>query len=67
MTESIFTSRAKDYTNPYRQMVYDNLEEMNKVVGKLEDNSFINDQQQALDVFKEKVAVIRQQLSQLAY
>ncbi len=63
MTASIFTSRAKDYTNPYRQMVYDNLEEMNKVVGKLEDNSFISDQQQALEVFKEKVAALQLQLS----
>ena len=31
--------RAKDYTNPFRQMVYDTQEEMDKVMGKLVNNS----------------------------
>ncbi len=52
MTKGICDSRAKDYTNPFRQMVYDTNAEMNKVLGKLEDNSFIQDQFARLDQFK---------------
>ncbi len=52
MTEGILKSREKDYTNPYRKMVYENNEEMNKVIGKLEDNSFIQGQFEGLEEFK---------------
>jgi hypothetical protein len=45
MTEAIYDSRAKDYNNPFRQMVYDTKEEMEKVLGKLADNGFIKQQQ----------------------
>jgi Domain of unknown function (DUF4954) len=52
MTKGILQSREKDYTNPYRKMVYDNNNEMNKVLGKLEDNSFIQEQFEGLEEFK---------------
>jgi Domain of unknown function (DUF4954) len=52
MTEGILKSREKDYTNPYRKMVYENNNEMNKVIGKLEDNSFIQGQFEGLEEFK---------------
>jgi Domain of unknown function (DUF4954) len=55
MTEGILKSREKDYTNPYRKMVYENNEEMNKVIGKLEDNSFIQGQFEKLEDFKKMV------------
>lgn len=41
LAQGTYDSRKKDYDNPYRQMVYDSVEEMEAVVGKLEDNSFI--------------------------
>ena len=41
MVKGIFESRAKDYHNPFRKMVYDNRKQMEMVVGKLDDNSFI--------------------------
>ncbi|MBB6482324.1 DUF4954 family protein [Spirochaeta isovalerica] len=41
ISEKTYESRAKDYTNPFRLSTYDNREEMEEVVGKLEDNSFI--------------------------
>ena len=44
MCKAIFDSRAKDYNNPFRKMVYDNSKEMESVIGKLEDNSFIQQQ-----------------------
>ncbi len=37
-----FSSREKDYKNVFRQCTYDTKEEMEQVVGKLEDNSFID-------------------------
>jgi hypothetical protein len=52
MTEGILKSREKDYTNPYRKMVYENNNEMNKVIGKLEDNNFIQGQFEELEEFK---------------
>ena len=55
MVKGIYESRAKDYTNPFRKMVYDTADEMNTVLGKLEDNSFIQQQYAALDDLKKQV------------
>ena len=51
MTENIYTSREKDYTNPFRAMVYESMAEMETVVGALEGNSFIADERKNLHVF----------------
>lgn len=56
LTEEIFASRAKDYTNPFRKMVYDSPEEMNAVVGRLQDNSFIRQEKAALKNYRNEVA-----------
>ena len=55
MTRNIYESRAKDYQNEFRKMVYDNDKEMEKVIGKLKDNAFINQQQEELKQFKKQV------------
>ena len=55
MTENIYTSRAKDYQNYFKKMVYDSEKEMEAVVGKLEDNSFINQQNEELATFRKRV------------
>jgi hypothetical protein len=58
--KGIYDSREKDYTSPFRKMVYDTNEEMNKVIGKLEDNSFIQQELAKLDEMKKQVkSVIR--------
>ncbi len=44
-------------------MVYENNEEMNKVIGKLEDNSFIQGQFEGLEEFKEMVREIKEILN----
>jgi hypothetical protein len=62
ITTSIYTSREKDYSNPFRQMIYESFEEMNKVVGPLEDNSFIKYQQQELVTFKKEIATLKRKL-----
>lgn len=52
MVQAIYNSRAKDYQNEFRKMVYGNEEEMQIVTGKLEDNVFIKQQKQELEEFK---------------
>ncbi len=55
MVKGIYESREKDYSNAFRKMVYDNREEMNAVIGKLDDNSFIQQEKQALDDYKKNI------------
>jgi Domain of unknown function (DUF4954) len=55
MGKDIYTSRAKDYINPFRKMVYDSNDEMNAVIGRLEDNQFIQDQLAETDQYKKVV------------
>lgn len=59
MVKNIHDSRAKDYQNEFRKMIYDSEEEMNSVVGKLEDNGFIAQQKEELTVLKSSVEKIR--------
>ncbi|MEO6610695.1 MAG: DUF4954 family protein [Chitinophagaceae bacterium] len=63
MTGNIYESRAKDYENPFRQMVYDNQEEMDKVIGKLSDNSFIRQQEKELQQFQSRVKILLNKFS----
>jgi hypothetical protein len=52
MSKEIYKSRAKDYTNPFRKMIYETNEEMNAIIGRLEDNQFIQDQLAQVDAYK---------------
>jgi len=54
----IHHSRAKDYQNPFKQMVYNSEEEMETVVGKLADNVFISNQKEELEHYKKKVRTL---------
>ncbi|SFW50568.1 DUF4954 family protein [Chitinophaga sancti] len=58
LTENIQKSRAKDYENPFRKMTYENEAEMDAVVGKLDDNSFIKQTKEDLLVYKQKVKTL---------
>lgn len=62
ITRNIYEARAKDYTNPFRKMVYDTNAEMESVIGKLKDNSFINDQQEAARRFRFTVESVLEML-----
>lgn len=55
MVKGIYDSRAKDYRNPFRKMVYETTEAMNKVLGKLSDNTFIKQEQAALETYKKTI------------
>jgi hypothetical protein len=55
MTAGIYQSREKDYDNPFRLMPYENQQEMDNVVGRFEDNSFIKQQNEELETYKAEI------------
>ncbi len=55
IVRDIFESRAKDYKNPFRKMVYENDAEMDTVLGSLDDNSFIKQEKAAFKTFKKRI------------
>ncbi len=62
MTKGIYDSRAKDYTNPFRRMVYQNQEEMNAVTGSLQDNGFIKQEIESLRQFRKMADSLLQKI-----
>ncbi len=52
ISRGILSSRKKDYLNPFRKMVYESQDEMDLVVGKLDDNSFIKNQEKDFESYK---------------
>jgi hypothetical protein len=63
MTQNIYESRAKDYQNEFRKMVYNNEKEMESVIGRLEDNVFINQQREELEQLNLSISHIISQLN----
>lgn len=55
MVAGMRSSRQKDHDNPFRQMVYDSVKEMEAVTGKLSENTFILEQEALLQQFREQV------------
>jgi len=55
MVKNIHDSRSKDYENPFRKMVYESVGEMETVIGKLNDNSFIKQEKENLIEYKRKI------------
>jgi hypothetical protein len=55
MVKGIYNSRAKDYSNRFRTMVYDSPEEMDEVLGKLADNPFLKQQEEEHHQFKKNI------------
>jgi hypothetical protein len=55
ITSGIYHSREKDYNNPFRKITYDNESEMNEVVGKLSENSFIKQTAADLKTYQKEV------------
>jgi hypothetical protein len=58
ITKSIYESRAKDYENQFRKMSYDSMNEMEEVLGKLDDNVFIQNQEEELSDFRSQVNAV---------
>lgn len=62
MVKGIYDSRAKDHHNPFRKMVYETKKEMDKVIGKLELNSFINQQVDEMKAYRKKALQLAKHL-----
>ncbi len=56
IVNGIYESRAKDYKNNFRKMVYNTNKEMDSVLGSLNKNSFIKSEQTKLLNYKKLVA-----------
>jgi hypothetical protein len=63
MVKGIYDSRAKDYDNSFRKMVYENNEEMNNVMGRLDKNSFIKQEEEKLRQFRDKIKELKKTFS----
>ena len=63
LTQTIYESRQKDYQNEFRKMVYENDEEMDAVLGRLEDNMFVKQQKEELERFRSEVQEIKQRFA----
>lgn len=61
--DEIERTRAKDYESDFRKMLYNSEEEMDAVVGKLSDNSFILSQNKELIAFESRIENLLQTLS----
>ncbi|HTG55112.1 MAG TPA: hypothetical protein VL943_02500, partial [Niabella sp.] len=55
ITQSVYSSKEKDYKNTFKNMVYDTKEEMESVLGSFDNNTFINQQNEELSAFTDQV------------
>jgi hypothetical protein len=55
IVKCIRESRQKDYENEFRKMVYNSEEEMEEVIGPLDENTFILQQENQLKELREKI------------
>ncbi len=63
LSEGVYQSRKKDYDNAFRKMLYDSVEEMNTVMGSLEENEFIILEKEEAKKFIQRVNGIKRILS----
>lgn len=59
----VTSSRAKDYTNPFRLATYRSKAEMEAVLGRLEENPFITHTKNEMAKFKKAFSYLRELLS----
>ena len=55
LLNGIWESRRKDYVNPFRNTVYENEEERDAVLGKFEENSFIEEATEEYTDFAKRI------------
>ena len=64
MYKAALKSREKDYTDYYRNMTYRSKEEMEAVIGSLDDNSFLKKMHEETEVFTKSISHIFEGLIQ---
>ncbi len=53
--DRVYTSRQKDYDNPFRQATYRNPEEMTAALGTIDDNEFVKQVRSETDLFNSQI------------
>ncbi|MHC4476070.1 MAG: DUF4954 family protein [Planctomycetota bacterium] len=59
ISERVYTSRKKDFDNPFRQATYRNLEEMTAAIGTVDDNSFVKQVRTETEEFRKRIEEIK--------
>ncbi|MDR2094833.1 MAG: DUF4954 family protein [Treponema sp.] len=62
ISAQVYTSRAKDFYDPFRSITYRNREEMEQATGKAEDNSFIRMIREQGEVFESRIRALQERL-----
>lgn len=57
--DQVFATRQKDYIDPFRQITFRNAQEMEAVVGKVEDNAFVKQVRSETQAFEKTIAEIK--------
>jgi NDP-sugar pyrophosphorylase family protein len=57
--QRVYTSRKKDFDNPFRQATYRNLEEMTAAIGTVDDNSFVKQVRAETEEFRKRIEEIK--------
>jgi len=57
--DEVYTTRKKDFENPFRQATYRNIDEMTAAIGTIEDNSFVKQVRGETEEFKKKIEAIK--------
>lgn len=55
VAEQVYTSRKKDYENPFRKITFRNSEEMKAAIGSVDENSFITQVRDETAVLQERI------------
>lgn len=63
LSNNAFKSREKDYTNPFRKITYENNQELEAVLGKVEDNSFLIEMREEVKQLNEQINHLLNQIS----
>jgi len=58
--DQVYRTRKKDYDNPFRKVVFRNVEEMKAVMGTAETNDFVQQVQEETAAFREQIMSLKQ-------
>jgi len=59
VAEQVYLTRKKDYDNPFRRATFAGAEEMEAVIGKPEENSFVKQTREDTKAFRKAVKAVR--------
>jgi hypothetical protein len=57
--DQVYSTRAKDFTNSYRQTTFDNPAEQEAVAGTIEDNAFVQQVREETEQYEQLIASLR--------